>query len=219
MSQLASVIPGGGRTWVLAVLTMLFISTLAAVPAMPHSAGVVGKTRTGCTCHNVTESLGVTPSLDGLPASWEPGEEYALTISYDGGPSRGPGARAGFDLKASSGELVPEEGLTSVRVDPGSGEATHTLEGSNGSEWRLLWRAPEEGEGDVTFVLVVNAVNGDGVQGPGDQWGRAEAVVPEGEAGGLGAASDLWLVVGVAAVLAIAALAWYATRGPRVERG
>lgn len=202
-------------------LALIALVTLAAVlplPAAPHSAGMVGQTRGGCVCHNQTESFSVTPSIDGLPGNWEPGEEYLLNLTYEGGPARGPSARAGFDLKVSAGELVGTTGPLTVRVDPGSGEATHTKEGSNVSSWHILWRTPNEGTGVVTFTLVVNAVNGDGVQGPGDQWGQLEKEVAEGDPGGLGKASTFWIVVGITAMLAIAALAWYATRGPRVER-
>ncbi len=201
----------------LALVALVALAAVLPLPAAPHSAGMVGQTRGGCVCHNQTESFSVTPSIDGLPGSWEPGEEYLLNLTYEGGPARGPGARAGFDLKASAGELVAGKGSANVRVDPGSGEATHTKEGSNISSWNGIWRAPSEGTGEVTFTLVVNAVNGDGVQGPGDAWGRLEKDVAEGDPGGLGKASTFWIVVGIAAVLAIAALAWYATRGPRVE--
>ena len=208
----------GRRGLALVAVILLVLCAMAALPATSHQAGVVGKTRTGCACHNGTESLGVTPVLEGLPRSWEPGEEYTLDITFEGGPARGPGARGGFDLLASAGELLTEVGSREERVDPGSGEATHTMTGANDSAWRVKWRAPGEGEGDVTITLVVNAVNGDGVQGPGDEWARLDVIVPEGEPGGLGRASEFWVVVGIAAVLAMAALAWYATRGPRVER-
>ena len=156
--------------------------------------------------------------MKGLPGEWEPGEIYKLEMGFEGGSARGPGARAGFDLQVSKGELMTPDGSKLVRVDPRSGEATHTPEGSNSSTWGVEWRAPSEGTGDVTFSLVVNVVNGDGVQGPGDQWGRVEAEVSEGIPGGLGRASEFWIVVGIAAVMAIAGLAWYATRGPRVDR-
>ncbi|UCC92764.1 MAG: hypothetical protein JSW25_08885 [Thermoplasmata archaeon] len=203
----------------LVLVAMLVIAALAPLPAAPRSAGILGQTRGGCTCHNQTESFGVEVELSGLPDSWEAGEEYELNVSYSGGPPRGPGARAGFNLRASAGELMVLAGDRFARVDPGTGEATHTKEGSNASSWHVMWRSPSEGRGDVTFSLVVNAVNGDGIQGPGDQWGRLEVEVAEGDPGGLGAASPFWVVMVVAAVMAIAALGWYATRGPRVDRG
>jgi hypothetical protein len=179
---------------------------------------MVGQTRSGCSCHNATETLSVTPTISGLPGTYEPGEEYDLNLSFDGGPPKGPLARAGFDLMASKGELLLPEGSLLVRVDPSTGEATQTSEGSRASWWHVGWRAPSEGSGTVGFTLVVNAVNGDGVQGPADQWGRIEEDVDEAGGGTLGNASAFWLVLGVAAALAIVALAWYATRGPRVSR-
>jgi hypothetical protein len=42
--------------------------------------------------------------------------------------------------------------------------------------------------------------------------------VDEKEAGGLVGSSMFWAVVAAAAALAIAALAWYGTKGPRIER-
>lgn len=208
----------GRKAVTLALVTMVSLAAFLPLPAAPHSAGIVGQTRGGCTCHNQTEGFTVEATIGGLPPSWEAGEEYLLDLTFEGGPARGPGARAGFNLKASTGELLSPQGSMVVRVDPGSGEATHTLEGANLSRWDVRWRAPSEGTGDVTLTLVVNAVNGDGVQGPGDQWGRVQVEVPEGDPGGLGKASVFWVVVGIAAFLAIAALAWYVTRGPRIER-
>jgi len=200
------------------LVAMVALAVFVPLPAAPSSGGIVGQTRGGCTCHNQTESFGVEATLDGLPGSWEPGSVYQLDIGFEGGPARGPGARAGFDLRVSKGELVMPGSSLLVRVDPGSGEATHTPEGSNASGWSVDWRAPSEGTGDVTFSLVVNVVNGDAIQGPGDQWGRLEIIVSEGDPGGLGRASNFWIVVGITAVMAIAGLAWYATQGPKVER-
>jgi hypothetical protein len=202
----------------LALVTLVAACALVPLPAAPHSAGVVGQTRSGCSCHNQTESVAVEAQLDGLPGRWEAGEEYKLTLSFEGGPPKGLMARGGFDLRASHGELVVPDGSLDVRVDPGTGEATQTWQGSNASSWKVLWRAPGEDKGTVTFVLVVNAVDGDGVQGPGDQWGRGEWTVDEKDAGGLAGSSMFWMVVAAAGAMAIAALAWYATRGPRIER-
>jgi hypothetical protein len=218
MSRLAYSKISRRRSAAILLVTLLALAAMAPMPAAPRSAGIVGQTRGGCTCHNQTESFTVEAVLDGLPDSWEPGEEYPLDVSFSGGPSRGSMARAGFNIKVSDGELVAPKDSLLVRVDPGSGDATHTKEGSNSSAWSVIWRSPSEGTGDVTFSLVVNAVNGDGIQGPGDQWGRTEVEVPEDDPGGLGPASTFWVAVVIFAVMAMAAMAWYATRGPRVER-
>ncbi len=221
MVLLASVSAFRWRYLAAAVLAILLAATalLAPFPVQSHSTGMVGQTRSGCTCHNVTESLGVTPTLDGLPGYYEPGKEYDLNVSFEGGPIRGPGPRAGFDLRVTGGLLVAPEGSDQVRRDPGSGELTHTFEGNNATWWRVSWRAPEEDTGTVTFTLVVNAVNGDGVQRPGDQWGRVEVEVQEGGRGGISDAGAFWSVVAIAFVLAIIGGAWYATREPRIGHG
>jgi hypothetical protein len=157
--------------------------------------------------------------MEGLPGYYEPGRSYDLNISFEGGPVRGPGARAGFDLRVTAGVLTGPETSDQVRRDPVSGEMTHTTEGNNATWWRVRWRAPEEDSGRVTFTLVVNAVNGDGVQKPGDQWGRVEFEVEEGGRGGISEAGAFWTVVAAALVLTIIGGAWYATRGPRIGHG
>jgi hypothetical protein len=178
---------------------------------------LVGKTRSGCTCHNVTESLDVLPIIEGLPGSYEPGRVYRLSLAFEGGPASPGDALAGFDMSASGGTLMLSQVPDGVRIDPDTGEATHTSDGNGQERWQVRWRAPEEGTGPVTVTLVVNVVNGDGVQGPQDQWGRTEVEVEEGGQGGIRDAPLFWSVVGIAAVIAIIAVAYMAMRGPRLE--
>ncbi|MCK4300168.1 MAG: hypothetical protein KAX80_11575, partial [Planctomycetes bacterium] len=73
----------------------------------------------------------MSPSIDGLPGFYEPGKIYDLNLTFEGGPARGPGARAGFDLHASAGQLLVPDGNDRVRQDHSSGDLTHTLEGNN----------------------------------------------------------------------------------------
>lgn len=210
--------PAGARALVVLATGLLLAATLAVPPALPQSTGMVGQTRNGCTCHNASRSLSVEPVIDGLPGRYEPGEVYELNVTWEGGPDYTGGARAGFDLHASAGELMAPKGSEEVRVDPSTGDATHTLNGSRATSWNVRWRAPARGEGAVTLTLVVNAVNGDGVPGPGDQWGRLEQDAEEGGGGGIDEAPAFWTVVGVSIALAIVGVAWMATRGPRVQR-
>ena len=49
--------------------------------------------------------------------------------------------------------------------------------------------------------------------------GAVEATVAQETGGGLGETSMFWVVVAAAATVAIVAAAWYATRGPKIERG
>jgi hypothetical protein len=216
---LASGAPRGRRRLAaIATVAVLLVGTLLLpLPALSNSFGIVGRTRGGCSCHNMTGSTEVVPSISGLPGFYDPGTHYQLVLSFDGGPPSPGQAVAGFDLAASAGTLQVPEGLDQVRVDPATGEATHTTEGRVDHSWRVVWRAPSSGTGDVTFTLVVNAVNGDGVQGPQDQWGRTEVTVQEGGRGGIRDAPLFWSVVGAAAVIAIIAVAYMSTRGPRME--
>lgn len=208
----------GARVVAVALLALL-LAVAVWVPSsvLPHSAGIVGQTRSGCTCHNGTEALGVTPSIAGLPGYYEAGRVYDLNLSFTGGPPRGPGARAGFDIRATAGQLLVPDGSQAVRLDAVSGELTHTPEGNAAAWWLVRWRAPAEDTGTVTLTLVVNAVNGDGVQAPDDQWGRVEVEVQEGGRGGVSDAGAFWTVMASAAVVAIVGGVWYATRGPRIQ--
>lgn len=198
------------------ILGVLLMAALAPSSVDSHSTGIVGQTRNGCTCHNVTEALSVEASLRGLPGAYEPGRVYDLNISFEGGPAA-VGSAAGFNLAVSAGTLLVPSGPGSVRVDPSTGDATHTLEGSNTTWWRVRWRAPGKDTGDVTLTLVVNAVNGDLVQDPNDQWGRATTVVEEGNKGGIDDAPLFWSVIGVSVVIALVALAYLTVKGPRVD--
>jgi hypothetical protein len=204
-------------TAVVVVLTLCTLSVLVPVPSASLSGGITGQTRSGCTCHNVTEALSVIPSVDGLPGFYTPGEVYGMTLSFTGGPANVGENMAGFNLATSDGELIVPKGSALVRVDPSTGDATHTISGNDETSWEVKWRAPDKDTGTVTLTLVVNAVNGDAVQGPGDQWGRTEIKIQEGGRGGIQDAPLFWSVVGVAAILAIVAVAYLAIRGPRIE--
>lgn len=206
------------RAAMAAALLALALAAAVGAPASSHSAGITGQTRNGCTCHNATESTAVTPAIGGLPAEYEPGRVYALTIAVDGGAPLEASAKAegGFDLNASAGTLKVPKGIATVRVDPSTGEATHTLEGRAQRNWTIEWRAPGEGEGTVTFTLLVNTVNGDGVQGPPDQWGRAVLTSEPAGAGTLLDVPLFWKVLGAALVVGVVVAAWAAVRGPRI---
>jgi hypothetical protein len=158
----------------------------------------------------------VVPSIQGLPDSYEPGKVYKLNLAFEGGPATMTPV-AGFDLAVSEGTLIVPAGVTTVRVDPATGDATHTPMGHNRTSWKVQWRAPGEDSGEVTITLVVNAVNGNLVQDPGDQWGRETYTVAEGGKGGIRDAPLFWSVVGGAAIIGIVAVAYLAMRGPRVD--
>ncbi len=202
---------------VLSLLAVAALGVILPLPASSHSTGITGVTRNGCTCHNSTGTQSVEPHVEGLPGTYEPGEVYDLVVSVEGAASPGATAVGGFDLHASAGELMVPEGCLTVRVDPSTGEATHTTEGNKQRAWSLEWRAPEEDSGTVTFTLVVNMVNGDGAQSPADMWGRERFTVEERKAGGTLTSSAFVAVIAVAVVAAIVVAAYHITRGPRIR--
>jgi len=208
---------------VLLVVAALFAMACGAqlVPtASSHSAGIVGQTRNGCTCHNATESTAVVPAISGLPGLYEAGRTYTLHITVGGGTAPGTGAVAqgGFDLSASAGALLVPEGSATVRVDPATREATHTPGGSTARNWTVEWRAPAKDTGEVTLTLVVNTVNGDGVQMPGDSWGRTTLTTEPSAAGGVLDVPSFWKVLGVAVAVCVVVGAIVAVSGPRISK-
>jgi hypothetical protein len=202
---------------VLSLIAVAAFGALVPLQAASQSAGMTGVTRNGCTCHNSTETQSVGPQLEGLPGTYKPGKVYTLDAYVEGAVNPGSAAIGGFDLHASAGELMVPEGCLTVRIDPSTGEATHTTEGNKQRTWSLDWRAPEEDSGTVTFTLVVNMVNGDGIQSQEDMWGREKFTVEERKTGGALTSSAFITVIAVSVVAAIIAAAYYITRGPRIR--
>ncbi len=180
-----------------ALLAILALS-MSTMDADSYSAGITGRTGAGCTCHSGSVSELVEPILEGLPSSYDPGKVYDLDISFTGGPSAGPGPRAGFNLRVGDGTLSVPQGSDLIRVDPAGLEATHTIVGNKEDRWSIQWKAPQEGSGDVEVVLVVNVVNGDGMPTSNDRWGRTEMTVE-----GSGGSFTTYLLIAVLIVIAI----------------
>lgn len=179
-------------------LVGLLALSLSTMDADSYSAGITGRTGTGCTCHSSSIAQNVQPLVEGLPSSYEPGRVYRLNLSFTGGPAAGTGPRAGFNLKVGDGTLLVPQGSGLVRVDPAKHEATHTTSGNKEDRWSILWRAPQEGSGDVEVVLVVNVVNGDGMPNSNDRWGRTSTTVE-----GSGGSFATYLLIAVLIVIAI----------------
>lgn len=87
--------------------------------------------------------------LEGLPGRYEAGQTYPLTVRVvDSGETNG------FELAATSGAF--ERGGPATAVN---GAAAHSVEA--GSQWQVIWHAPETAGTTVRFWLAVNAANGD----------------------------------------------------------
>ena len=156
------------------IAILILMVMVLAVPegAFAYSSGKTGSSSTGCgggSCHGGTNT--VTPTLTtGIPSSgYTSGTVYSLTIGGSGGVS---GTDGGFNLDASLGTFA-NPGTNAQIV---SGEATHS--NSNSRSWTINWIAPASGSGDVTFLLAINFVNGNGGTS-GDSWGTDSWTVSE----------------------------------------
>jgi hypothetical protein len=147
-------------------------AALLAAAAFPDHAPVAmtGGFREGtcATCHFGADldDPGGTFAVEGVPARYTPGAEYALRVRL---VRPGMGA-AGFQLAAryaggdaagrQAGALEAGEGAE-VRSAGGVQYAGH--DGAAAGEeaaWMLRWRAPEGG-GAIVFHAVANAADGD----------------------------------------------------------
>ncbi|HWG91651.1 MAG TPA: choice-of-anchor V domain-containing protein [Candidatus Thermoplasmatota archaeon] len=165
---------------VLAVAAPLLL--LAMGPSAGNSAGVDGVGKGGCVCHGAM-SAQASVNVTGFPAAYVPGSNYTLTVTVTGPAALPVGLNQGgfsLDLEAENGSagLLDPIGGTTVQIVDGV-RATHTGDGNGQREWTLGWTAPAAGAGTVTAYLSANAVNGDGLNGPGDHWASAVVLVPE----------------------------------------
>jgi hypothetical protein len=65
----------------------------------------------------------------------------------------------------NSGTLTPGDGSQAVSEEPGA-----LSQSTPGNDWIVTWTAPAEDIGAISFQLVGNAVNGDGMFDEGDHW-------------------------------------------------
>lgn len=121
-------------------------------------------------------------SLQGLPASWKPGQAYTLTLSiasfssikevygFQAAALTGDGSQAGTLTPLVQGAMINI--LDSIPV------LTHSPEPLETSMIPFRWTAPAAGAGAVTLHLAGNAAN-DNSDPSGDHVGFLAATVPE----------------------------------------
>ncbi|QXD17168.1 hypothetical protein GQ464_006280 [Rhodocaloribacter litoris] len=138
-------------------------------PPPAHTGGFGEPTCYACHFDGPETPSAGSLTLDGLPAAYEPGAGYLLTVTL---AHPGLGA-AGFQLSARLADGQPAGTLTpgNARVQVQHVEATgmvyaaHTKAGTgltapDTARWTLRWTAPTAG-GPVVFHLAANAANGD----------------------------------------------------------
>jgi len=204
---------------VMALLVGLVSLSLVPGDVESKADGMTGRTETGCVCHSTSPSGSAKARLDGLPDSYEPGRVYDLVVRYSGGPPAGPGARAGFDLLITGGQLSSSPGSVTSRISFKGDEATHSEVGNRETSWPLQWTAPDDGTGDVQATLVVNVVNGNGNPDPEDQWARVRLTVSEAGGDDAGAGTVLWVGLALVVVFLAAVFLMGMRRGSTAKAG
>ncbi len=125
--------------------------------------------QTDCHVGNALNASGGSLTIAGVPAQYQPGKTYPITVTI----SRTGQRRWGFELavratstKAQAGTIVATDTLnTQMVAQNGVQYIEHTLNGtflgaSQGS-WSFNWTAPATAVGDVRFSCAGNAANGD----------------------------------------------------------
>lgn len=144
-------------------------------PPPAHTGGFGERTCTACHADAAVNASGGDLEIDGLPASFTPGERYVLRVRLRDGAM----TRAGFQLSArfadggdagrQAGALRASDDLTQITTAAGvqyaaqSKQGTHLAE-SGAAAWVIEWHAPADARGPVVFHAAANAANGDDSQ-------------------------------------------------------
>lgn len=222
------------------LLAVAFV--ISAAPAQSLSSGIdstsagvgLGPDR-GCYCHSA-DGASHTPNgnaqiffqVQGLAAGYyQPSTSYNINLTFV--DSEVPMNNAtdanhgGFNVWASGGTF-DVNGSNFVRVNT-DGSITHTVEGDRGAyrSFQFVWKSGDTNASDVTFDILVNAVNGDGTNAGGnDHWSRKQVVLP-GQPGAATGEVDIsklgvplrayWLgVIGILATMVLVMLSFYVIR-------
>jgi len=188
---------------------LLTLSLLLFAPglAIAQSGGIGGAHETstgyeiddvakeGCLCHAMSKDVNLTVALDAVPYAYTSGEIYTFYLYLIGGPAIDSSSNTGgFSMRVSAGEF--SEGSGTAFVDDDTMTLTHTSTGAQSSQrsWEIVWTAPEEGTGTVTFWISGNSVNGDLAPSEADSWNMLS--FPLKESSGTDPASTRMIEIG-----------------------
>lgn len=148
-----------------------------AVTGVP-AIGTEAAEGTCVQCHNsspINPDDQVAMTLEGVPASYEPGRTYTLTLRLVNKDATR--LRWGFQLTAvamkdgaGAGELIVTDAGTTQVIQAMSGTRSYVEHGyggtaigqTGGASWTFDWKAPPAGVGKVGFFAAANAANADG---------------------------------------------------------
>lgn len=135
-------------------------------PPVAHTGGFGEPSCAACHLGEELNAPGGVLQLQGLPAAYEPGRAYTLTVVLQ----RAQLAIGGFELAArfedgrQAGRFRPRDLRVFVADSAGIQYVHHTLQGVSAAAgrltWQVRWQAPLSG-GAVLFHLAGNASNDD----------------------------------------------------------
>ncbi len=163
------------RSFKLAVVMVFFagVPAVLAYSAGPPAAHTGAPGELTCReCHN-TFALNSGPgqlTLEGVPATYDPGATYTITVRISHPDRR----RWGFEISAYTDALdtagtfaITDAGRTQIKTEDGMSFVEQRNQGTDagkagGTAWSFKWNAPPAGTGLVTFYAAGNASNNDG---------------------------------------------------------
>lgn len=164
------------RGWKLSLGLFFAVSTMGGMLLARSGGPPTGLTgdfgQSNCTeCHtgNALNSSGGTFAITGVPASYQPGQTYPITVSIQ----KSGQSRWGFELAVrfvSSGQqagslaninadtqIVPDSGINYIMHT-----STGTHPGTSSGSWTFNWTAPATAQGAIRFGAAGNAANNNG---------------------------------------------------------
>lgn len=177
---------------VAASLALVFAWVVCALPRAAHAAsagpqpattgvpaiGAEPAEQTCVSCHNSfalnPDAIGTT-TLEGVPATYEPGRTYSLTLKVS--HTDATALRWGFQMTAvamndgaGAGEFVATDPNTTMVLAAMTGTRSYIEQGyggtaigqAGGASWTFEWKAPSAAMGKVGFFAAVNVSNADG---------------------------------------------------------
>lgn len=240
--------PPSRKQAIFAAITLVLGLALAAasVPVqslstgIDSSAGGVGAPPDrGCYCHSADSSktpngkANITFTVEGLNAPGQNGyygvgKDYSIHLVFDDAAvpmNSDPAANhGGFNVWVSAG-VFSANGSDRVQVNPDN-SVTHTKKGDveANRSFTFVWKSPSTNTSDVTFDILVNAVNGDNVNtGGNDHWSRMVVSLPGLPGAGGSGNVDIsklgvplrayWLgVIGILSTMFLLVLSFYVIR-------
>uniref|UniRef100_A0A832LX79 Uncharacterized protein n=1 Tax=Caldimicrobium thiodismutans TaxID=1653476 RepID=A0A832LX79_9BACT len=139
---------------ILSILAMaLVITGLIVQKGFGHRNSAVNLECASCHAEGPAAKI----VIKGLPAQFQPGKSYQVTVEVISKLKSMSESKGGFAVQASAGILkVKDEKRTQLLGD----YLTHTPEGNMGRKWTFIWVAPTDVE-EATIMVMGVAANGD----------------------------------------------------------